>query len=77
MNANEDPHYGTLYLGHGEIKKAVSLPEEFRDGGVIDFGKFDILGWQWNGDVHWLADVYEVDMYEVDGWMEYWHRDVL
>ena len=66
-NVNEDPNYGTLYLGNGEIKKAISLPVELRDGGTADLGNIRPWGWSWNGELHLFSDE----------WLEYWDRDKL
>jgi hypothetical protein len=40
-----DENYGTVYIGHGDIKKAISLPEELRDGGVLNFDNMEPMGW--------------------------------
>ena len=43
-NANIDV-YQSLMLGAGAVGFAEALPVEFRDGGVIDFGRIHALAW--------------------------------
>jgi hypothetical protein len=63
-----DDNYGTVFIGHGEIKKAVSLPEEFRDGGVeLSFANMKPFGWEYNGVLHLLEGV-TLEETESAGW---------
>lgn len=44
---------------------SVSLPTKFRDAGLLDFGREDILGFIWDGKFFEFKDGHFV---EVEGW---------
>jgi hypothetical protein len=44
-----DENYGEVVMGRNQMGTPISLPEEFRDGGVLDFGREHAFGWTWEG----------------------------
>ena len=53
--------YGPVYLGDGEMKKAITLPDELKDGGELSFSDFEAMGWSWNGEMHPLPGFHIVE----------------
>ena len=63
-----DDNYDDVVMGDGEMGKAISLPEEFRDGGVeLSFANFKPFGWEYNGVLH-LLDGVTLEETESEGW---------
>jgi hypothetical protein len=54
MTENKDDNYGPVEMGRNQMKKAISLPEEFRDGGVIDLHPEHAIGWEYDGVLHYF-----------------------